>query len=464
VLFVRSRLIVFPLAAALTACGSDSSRNPVKAAFAQRPRIRVEAPVVFRFPDRPGAGVRVYRVPRLEEVTFRFNTPGLAAARIIGYSEDDDQIYLVSLRGTLISLDLGTGRSRTVDSSLAATIPGPTGTPFIVHTDGTVAMIEHRAPVAWPTAKLEEPPAAIIGAGRASLMVETRSQGKRYLLTLSPSRATVRQEIPEGPAVASQWGDAVFIATDSGLVMVNPSKIQPPGFKRMAARPTAMALSPSSHRIYAAEANRLVIFDRSTLRQLERAELPGSPAEIRPDPWGRYLLLRPAAGDSIWLFDMSANRYIATVGGSWGPDLPTVAADGSILSRRGNDVVAVAGDSLTTSGRVRGAGTDLWVSVSWDPRRPALQLAEEAEPSAAPTGDVLFVQVSMSQNETFAEDLAQNLRRSGMNASVLPPAAPDDGYRVVLGPYPTREAAEDAGRKLGKPFWVFTRGQAPSPP
>ena len=37
-------------------------------------------------------------------------------------------------------------------------------------------------------------------------------------------------------------------------------------------------------------------------------------------------------------------------------------------------------------------------------------------------------------------------------------------YRVVLGPYPTREAADDAGRKLGKPFWVFSRGQAPTTP
>jgi cell division septation protein DedD len=70
----------------------------------------------------------------------------------------------------------------------------------------------------------------------------------------------------------------------------------------------------------------------------------------------------------------------------------------------------------------------------------------------------------MSQNETFAQDLAENLKRSGMNATVLPPSPPDEGYRVVLGPFPTRDAAEDAGRKLGKPFWVFSKDQAPATP
>jgi hypothetical protein len=31
----------------------------------------------------------------------------------------------------------------------------------------------------------------------------------------------------------------------------------------------------------------------------------------------------------------------------------------------------------------------------------------------------------------------------------------DEGYRVVLGPYPSREAAESAGRELGRPVFVL---------
>jgi hypothetical protein len=28
-------------------------------------------------------------------------------------------------------------------------------------------------------------------------------------------------------------------------------------------------------------------------------------------------------------------------------------------------------------------------------------------------------------------------------------------YRVVAGPFPTREAADDAGRRSGLPYWIF---------
>jgi hypothetical protein len=423
----------------------------------------VAAPVAFRFPERPGAPVRAYRLPRLDEITFRFNTPGLLAARILSYGEGDDQIYLVTPRGTLMSLDLGTGRSRTVDSSIAAATSGPTGTPFLVHTDGSVAMVEHRLAVVWPT-KLPQVPSALIGAGRATLIVEMRSPGKRQLWTLSGSRPPVTQDIPEGQVAASRWSDLVVIGTDSGLVIVNPMKVERPTFVRLDAHPQALALSPSSHRIYAALNGTFVVLDRYGGQKAERQSAPGTVAEIRPDPFGRYVLLRPAAGDSIWIVDVSTNRYVATIGGSWDTDLPTVAADGSILTRQGSDVVAIAGDSLTTVGRARGGAQDRWLPVIWDPRRPALQLAAEAEPSSEPSKDLQYVQVSASQNETFAQEMADNLKRSGLNASVISPTTPDEGYRVVLGPYPTREAAEDAGRKLGKSFWVFSRGQTPTTP
>jgi hypothetical protein len=95
--------------------------------------------------------------------------------------------------------------------------------------------------------------------------------------------------------------------------------------------------------------------------------------------------------------------------------------------------------------------------LRWDPRRPALELADQATAPPPTGGEQVYVQVSFSLNEAWAQDNARNLQRAGLSAAVLPPDNPDDGYRVVLGPYPTREAAEDAGRKLGRPFWVFSR-------
>jgi len=71
------------------------------------------------------------------------------------------------------------------------------------------------------------------------------------------------------------------------------------------------------------------------------------------------------------------------------------------------------------------------------------------------TGGALYVQVSVSQNQDWSQRLAQELGRAGLPAKVLAPATTDEGYRVVLGPYPTREVAEGIGRKLGRPYWIY---------
>ena len=55
--------------------------------------------------------------------------------------------------------------------------------------------------------------------------------------------------------------------------------------------------------------------------------------------------------------------------------------------------------------------------------------------------------------------LADDLSRAGMAARVLPPQHPDDGYRVVLGPFTSRAQAEATGRRLGRPFWIYQPGQ-----
>lgn len=61
----------------------------------------------------------------------------------------------------------------------------------------------------------------------------------------------------------------------------------------------------------------------------------------------------------------------------------------------------------------------------------------------------------------WAEDLAQELRAAGLDATVLQPDSIEERYRVVLGPYTSREEAEDNGRRLGRPFWILTRDTIP---
>jgi len=112
---------------------------------------------------------------------------------------------------------------------------------------------------------------------------------------------------------------------------------------------------------------------------------------------------------------------------------------------------------------VKGGGADLWMLTGWRPRgayRGAFgDAGAQADPgvasdTAGPEGP-MYVQVSTSQNEAWSSEMAQQLTRAGLAARVLQPRNPDDGYRVVLGPYPTRAQAEGIGRKLGRPFWIY---------
>ena len=59
-------------------------------------------------------------------------------------------------------------------------------------------------------------------------------------------------------------------------------------------------------------------------------------------------------------------------------------------------------------------------------------------------------------SESRARSMAAAVRVDGSTARVQ--ATERDGttvYRVVAGPFPTREAAEDSGRRSGLPYWVF---------
>ena len=76
--------------------------------------------------------------------------------------------------------------------------------------------------------------------------------------------------------------------------------------------------------------------------------------------------------------------------------------------------------------------------------------------SAAAIADRLYLQVSTSQNAEWSRELARLLSADGYPARVIDPTAADDGFRVVVGPYPTRAEAEEVGRKLGRPYFILT--------
>jgi hypothetical protein len=240
-----------------------------------------------------------------------------------------------------------------------------------------------------------------------------------------------------------------------------------------------VAFSPSGHRLYVAgDANELEVFDRFTLSEVARIKLPGPPRDIRVDASGRWMLVQPPSADSVWVVDLATGRLAAPVPGSWGPDLPLVAGAATLITRLGADVASfdLRQAPPRAMGRLEGAGEDLWLAAAWLPR-DRVQAAAAAAESATVVQDTalvadslklnadsvgIFLQVSTSQNPDWAAQLAKQLKDAGFPSRVLQPKGPDDGYRVVVGPYATREIAEENGRKLGRPFFIL-RESPPRP-
>jgi cell division septation protein DedD len=128
-------------------------------------------------------------------------------------------------------------------------------------------------------------------------------------------------------------------------------------------------------------------------------------------------------------------------------------------------VADLARDTWPAVGRIADGAADLWLPLAWTPEAmetaaagpdTSAAAADSTAPAAARTA--VYLQVSSSQNPAWARDLAGQLRDAGLPASVLEPTGPDEGYRVVLGPYASREEAESAGRKLGRPFFIYQPG------
>lgn len=92
---------------------------------------------------------------------------------------------------------------------------------------------------------------------------------------------------------------------------------------------------------------------------------------------------------------------------------------------------------------------------------PAKKELSREKPEAAATAARIFVQVAAFRDRAGAETMRKRLAQGGHKASI---AAPNAGngetfHRVLVGPYPDRDAATRAMRKVaaetgGKPFLV----------
>ncbi len=439
------------------AAGSSQQQSPQQVSQLQ---ILTRSPgVAIRLPAKGGT-LQLYRLPRLTSVDGVLKGRLPPVERIVGLDPESEFLFVTTAKHELLGLDLGSGRVDTVGTTIKQAALGPDGTLYAVDSSRRVISLSRRTRFAWPQA-LTALPRDLFGAADQHLVGVIPQD--RLLVAAADQPPTVRPIAAGGDVAATRWGDLVAVASDSGVTFYDPLGRRDPTFVRLADAPRALAFSPSGHRIYVARRNvpGLAVVDRYERKELDGVALPGPVAALRLDPLGRWLLARPAVGDSAWIVDLPIKRHTGIVPTEWKADLPAISPDGMLIYRRGKDVVSARPDSLSDVGKVTAGAADLWVLTTWLPRGVPASTVSSASSDSSGTGaeGPLYVQVSTSQNPEWSGHLADDLTRAGLAARVLPPQHPDDGYRVVLGPYATRAQAEATGRRLGRPFWIYQPGQ-----
>lgn len=448
----------------LAACGG-SAESPQQVPVALE---RMPPASLMRFePD--GGKPELYHLPDLASLDWRPEDRLGAINRVVGSIREPAQVVVLDTRGTLTSMLLETGGTRTIVRDAAVAALAADGSLYTVDTTGAAWSVGRRTPERY-RARFDQVP-DVLWAGASGQLVGLDSASSVFE-TFGPTDTVTVQPIASGTVAMDQWVELAAVAADSAVWLFDPGSSRKPVSLKAGPGAVCVTFSPSGHELYAATTRgKLVIIDRFGHRIRKRMSLPGPARDVRTDPFGRWLLVRPATGDSLWVVDLDSDSLLGSVPGGWAADLPQVTSPNVLVLRDGADVVArkLGGPGMPVSGRIAKGASARWLAVQWSPIREdqaAAALAADTSfvaDSGGPT-DRVYLQVSSSQNPEWAAELVKKLAAAGLTASVLQPAAPSDPYRVVLGPYSSRDAAEASGKTLGMPYFVVTLPPQPTEP
>jgi hypothetical protein len=411
---------------------------------------------------RDGGLARLYRIPSLDSAAWKAADPLPPIATAVGADAEQGLVFALDRKNNVVALDLDTRRVRTYLENVRYATLGPDGALYAVDTGSTVTQLVRRTPVRFRS-KLQGKPTELHGTMDGALLAQLG--GKTPALEfLGSDQAPTSIPIPEGQVASTFLGDLIAVAADSAVVLYSPQNKSKPRSIHVDGDARAVLFSPSGHRIYIARAAApLLVLDRFEGTPLREIELPGPARAMRGDMFGNWLLVQPEDGDSLWVIDIGSGKYLGSTAARWTDDLPAVAPPRTLLVRRGTDLVAldVSAAGMPEVGRVKGGAADFWLPVAWHPaQEDELPIETDSAALAAsdtgPARPTVYLQVSSSQNPAWATELSGKLKAAGLPASVLGPKRSGEVFRVVLGPYGTREQAEETGRKLGMPSFIVT--------
>jgi Sporulation related domain. len=505
---VRKPLIA--LALMLAACGkSDRAATPAVSEASSASTMRGPDQIVLRFP-RDGGQVRAFAYPQLDSVVWESSAKAPGIDRVLGFDGDLGSVAAVDTKGAPVRVDLRMGRvSRDAKPKLAELSSDDGSAIFGIDDSGSVVRL---TPAGSWTYEPHYPAREVVPEPDGSLLILADRDDGSILWKIQPPDKSVSDSaiLPRvGRAFGTQLGDRIYFTVDSGLVGLRTRDLEPVPSVRLDRPVQALATTPSGDRLYVAtdSAGEIIVFDRYTHRTEAQLRAPGEVDALRMDPMGRYVLARATHGDSAWVFAVGTDKLLGTVHTKWRDDLPTVTPDGSIALLEGNDVRLVNGTSLAGENTIDKGGEDSWLFVAWNgfrPRSPGLdepvtfgydtavevpdwsddtgsavsegslarrdsgrarppQTSGGGAAANAPAGgnearsSGFTVQFAAVRSGDAARDAAKEIKSSGASRArvITTERAGITIYRVVMGPFPTREEAERVARATGKPYWIY---------
>jgi hypothetical protein len=470
------------LLVALLACGGDAPLQGPR----ELPMGIPDAGSLLRLPAEGGEAL-LYRSDSLTPLDWRLRGAMPPILRALGTDLDDRMVYAVDRDGEVIGLDLVARRQRPYLADVRRITGTPDGAVLALDSTGRPIGFRGRTRTTFAGPALRGNDIQLVRSPGLSPGLAAYSAAS-HRLTVHREEAGGREfTVPAGELASSWFGDVQVVTTDSGIVVVLPDRDRAPQFLKLRGMPITSAFSPSAHQLYVARARGdVLILNRFGWDELGTLPLPGTARALRADRSGRWLLAQPAQGDSIWVLDMVRRERTITIRAPWAEDLPLVSGGRTLIVRDGADVVAwdLLAAPPAPRGRLADASADRYLQLPWSPEDGAAgfqapepppiadDVAGETPPAGAvdsleadapsePGAERIYIQVSSSQNVAYARALATQLGEIGFRARVLDPRADGDGYRVVVGPYGSREEAEADGRRLGRPYFVTNPESGP---
>ena len=457
--------------------------------------------------SRAGGIARAHRAGS-DSVLWQSRDRVPAVGATLGFDDFLGVVLAQDRSGRVVAVDLRLGTVETLgDERLEGTVVAEGSAVFGLDAEGRVLRLTPVATWHWPV-----PGGAsglIPNPDGSLLLLTTRDGGTAVRRVIPPETRVVDSTAVPTVRLAARTpiGDRVWFVTDSGLVSLAMRDLARAFTLPLRDSVVALTATPSGDRLFlATDDDELRIIDRYAERERGTIDLPAPATALRMDPDGHYLLVRARGVDSVFVVSIGTSRVVNTLAAPWRDDLPLVTPEGRVLIARGNDAVLVDAESGRERLRYIGGASDVWTLVRWNGFRPRaagldrpVQFEEFAADSlaadsalaalvAARYGDLgsigradrpptapspavheqepprrdpsergtWTVSFATMLSEERARELAATITVNSRRARVV--TGTRDGvpvWRVLLGPFDTRQDAERAGTASQLSYWVF---------